>query len=97
MKGIALFFRHVVSPRAFLEFTKRLFCFANAASRREGKAPKMFCCVVKQLSRYLKNLQKLVSQAMRFPQKPFACLQHAREKYHLNMASALKTFHTKIK
>ena len=42
VKGIALFFRHVVSPRAFLELTERLFCFASAANRREGKAPKCF-------------------------------------------------------
>ena len=42
-EGDSAFFRHVVFlSTCFLELTKRLFCFASAANRREGKAPKCF-------------------------------------------------------
>ena len=59
-EGDSAFFRHVVFlSTCFLELTKRLFCFASAASRREGKAPKCLPRGKATLSLFenLRNLQ----------------------------------------
>ena len=42
-EGESAIFRHVVFlSTCFLEHTKRLFCFASAANRREGQGAEMF-------------------------------------------------------
>ena len=66
-EGDSAFFRHVVVlSTCFLELTKRLFCFASAASRREGRAPK--CLPRSKITLSLLKTCKTASQAMRFPQ-----------------------------
>ena len=66
-EGDSAFFRHVVVlSTCFLELTKRLLCFASAASRREGKAPK--CLLRSKITLSLfENLQNLQVKQCAFP------------------------------
>ena len=69
----AFFFRHVVVlSTCFLELTKRLFCFASAASRREGKAPK--CLPRGKITLSLLKTCKICKPSNALSPKPFACL-----------------------
>ena len=72
-EGDSAFFRHVVVlSTCFLELTKRLFCFASAASRREGRAPK--CLPRSKITLSLLKTCKTCKPSNALSPKPFACL-----------------------
>ena len=72
-EGDSAFFRHVVgSLHVLLEVTKRLFCFASAAGRREGRAPK--CLPRSRITLSLLKTCKTCKPSNAHSPKPFACL-----------------------